>query len=78
MKAEQEGNTSIAEVDVEKTTSREGSNPDTSTGSIFEIDPEKEAAVRHKFDRYVLPVTFIFMILAVLDRNNVRACCARH
>lgn len=35
------------------------------------IDPEKEKAAFKKFDRYVVPVSFIFMLLCALDRNNV-------
>jgi hypothetical protein len=50
------------------TTSEEAS---VGSAELIYIDPVKEAACRAKFDKYVLPVTFIFMILAVLDRNNV-------
>ena len=35
------------------------------------IDPEKEKAAFKKFDRYVVPVSFVFMLLCALDRNNV-------
>jgi hypothetical protein len=69
MTSNHETKTSV--IDEEKSLSREPSNVDTAFGTVIEIDPAKEAAVRHKFDRYVLPVTFVFMILAVLDRNNV-------
>lgn len=40
-------------------------------GSVIFIDPEKEAAVRRKFDKYVVPVSVIFLVLSTLDRNNV-------
>ncbi|KAL2062327.1 hypothetical protein VTL71DRAFT_6593 [Oculimacula yallundae] len=40
-------------------------------GTIIEIDPEKEAACRRKFDKYLLPTTVVFTVLAVLDRNNL-------
>ena len=35
------------------------------------IDPEKEKAAFKKFDKFVVPVSFIFMLLCALDRNNV-------
>lgn len=35
------------------------------------IDPEKEAACRAKFDKFVVPVSVIFLVLSTLDRNNV-------
>lgn len=44
---------------------------DEAEGSIIYIDPEKEAAVRRKFDKYVVPVSVIFLVLSTLDRNNV-------
>lgn len=42
-------------------------------GTITEIyiDPAKEAAVMRKFDKYVLPVSVVFLVLSTLDRNNV-------
>jgi hypothetical protein len=40
-------------------------------GSIMYIDPEKEAAVLRKFDKFVLPVSVVFLVLSTLDRNNV-------
>jgi hypothetical protein len=43
---------------------------DASSQTIY-IDPEKEKAAFKKFDRYVVPVSFIFMLLCALDRNNV-------
>lgn len=41
------------------------------TGSVIYIDPAKEAACRRKFDKYVVPVSVIFLVLSTLDRNNV-------
>jgi hypothetical protein len=41
-----------------------------SSASIY-IDPEREAAVRRKFDIYVVPVSVIYLVMATLDRNNV-------
>ena len=38
--------------------------------SVIYIDPKKEAAALAKFDKTVLPVSVIFLILSSLDRNN--------
>lgn len=43
------------------------------TTSIY-IDPAKEAAVRRKFDIYVVPVSVIYLVMSTLDRNNVSRC----
>lgn len=43
----------------------------TAPGSIIHIDPKKEAAVLRKFDKFVLPVSVVFLVLSTLDRNNV-------
>ena len=40
-------------------------------GPLLYIDPVKEAACRKKFDKYVVPVSVIFLVLSTLDRNNV-------
>ncbi len=40
-------------------------------GPLVYIDPVKEAACRKKFDKYVVPVSVIFLVLSTLDRNNV-------
>ncbi|RAO73117.1 uncharacterized protein BHQ10_009129 [Talaromyces amestolkiae] len=42
-------------------------------GTITEIyiGPAKEAAVMRKFDKYVLPVSVVFLVLSTLDRNNL-------
>jgi len=44
-------------------------------GPVIYIDPAKEAACRKKFDRYVVPVSVIFLVLSTLDRNNVSKVC---
>jgi hypothetical protein len=48
------------------------------TGSVIYIDPAKEAACRRKFDKYVVPVSVIFLVLSTLDRNNVSKGPAPH
>ncbi|KAH8694248.1 high-affinity nicotinic acid transporter-like protein [Talaromyces proteolyticus] len=40
-------------------------------GTIIYVDPEKEAAVLRKFDKYLLPVSVVFLVLSTLDRNNL-------
>ncbi|KIX95862.1 uncharacterized protein Z520_08570 [Fonsecaea multimorphosa CBS 102226] len=42
-----------------------------SASQVIYIDPEKEKAAFKKFDRYVIPASFIFMVLCALDRNNL-------
>ncbi len=39
--------------------------------STIDLDPKKEAAAMAKFDKTVLPVSMVFLILSSLDRNNV-------
>lgn len=39
------------------------------------IDPEKEKAALKKFDKWLLPVAFVFLVLSSLDRNNVSSTC---
>jgi hypothetical protein len=39
---------------------------------VIYVDPVKEASARRKFDKYLVPVSLIFIILSALDRNNVR------
>ena len=43
--------------------------PGTTTG-IY-IDPAKEAAALHRFDKFFLPAAFLFLVLSALDRSNV-------
>lgn len=49
----------------------------TSSTTIIYIDPEKEKAAFKTFDKFVLPVSVIFMVLSSLDRNNVSPVLAR-
>lgn len=42
-----------------------------SSDSVIHITPEKEAAAQRKFDKYLVPVCLVFIILSSLDRNNV-------
>jgi hypothetical protein len=44
---------------------------DVGTTTNIYIDPAREAAVRRKFDIYVVPVSVIYLVLSTLDRNNV-------
>jgi hypothetical protein len=41
------------------------------SGTVICITPEQEAAARSKFDKYLVPVSLVFIILSALDRNNV-------
>jgi hypothetical protein len=36
------------------------------------IDPEREKAALRKFDKFLVPTAFVFLVLSSLDRNNVR------
>ena len=45
--------------------------------SVTYIEPEKEAAARRKFDKYLVPVSLIFIVLSALDRNNVSELLVR-
>lgn len=40
-------------------------------GMAIYISPEREAAALRKFDRWLVPVAFAFLVLSSLDRNNV-------
>lgn len=44
------------------------------TSTTIYIDPAREAAVRRKFDIYVVPVSVIYLVMSTLDRNNVSSC----
>src|SRR3954467_10173394 len=50
-----------------------GSSPPTvgQTSETIYIDPEQERAVLKKFDKYVLPQAFLFILLNYLDRSNL-------
>jgi hypothetical protein len=66
-----------SDLTMEKKLPLESASPvdvDSDTGSTTQtiyIDPAKEKAAFRKFDKYVLPVSIIFMVLSSLDRNNV-------
>jgi hypothetical protein len=47
------------------------SDNETATVVDIYIDPEKEKAALKKFDKWLVPVAFLFMVLSSLDRNNV-------
>lgn len=56
----------------------EPGSPDITNGEVtpgrvdnIYIDPEKEKAALKKFDKWLVPVAFIFLVLSSLDRNNV-------
>ncbi|KAI0161789.1 major facilitator superfamily domain-containing protein [Hypoxylon sp. FL1284] len=38
---------------------------------VIYVDPEKEKAALRKFDRWLVPVAFWFLVLSSLDRNNL-------
>ncbi|KAL6247623.1 hypothetical protein RBB50_004971 [Rhinocladiella similis] len=59
----------VKEVSVDTATSADDHGVGTST-TIY-IDPAREAAVRRKFDIYVVPVSVIYLVLSTLDRNNL-------
>jgi MFS family permease len=44
---------------------------DVGTHTTIYIEPAREAAVRRKFDIYVVPVSVIYLVLSTLDRNNL-------
>lgn len=44
---------------------------ETSATETIYIDPEKEKAVLRKFDKWVLPQAFVFILLNYLDRSNL-------
>lgn len=41
----------------------------------IDIEPEKELAARRKFDKFLVPVSLVFIFLSALDRNNVSKIC---
>ena len=46
------------------------SEPSETAVDIY-IDPEIEKAALRKFDKWLLPVAFTFLVLSSLDRSNV-------
>jgi hypothetical protein len=57
--------------DTKSSVDSEHEEPMEGTSEMIYIDPEKEAACRKKFDKYVVPVSVIYLVLSTLDRNNV-------
>lgn len=60
---------------VDLPTGSEGSTvgvPSEIASDIY-IDPEREKACLRKFDLWLVPVAFVFLVLSSLDRINVRA-----
>jgi MFS family permease len=51
------------------------SSSEVSSSSFIYIEPEREATALRKFDKYLVPVSLIFIILSALDRNNVSGLC---
>lgn len=41
---------------------------------VIHIDPEQEKAVLRKFDKYLLPQAFLFILFNFLDRSNLGMC----
>ncbi|KAF2432934.1 high-affinity nicotinic acid transporter [Tothia fuscella] len=64
-----EKTTIINDVD-EKTADALSSLGETIESTIY-IDPEKEKAVLRKFDKWLLPQAFVFILLNYLDRSNL-------
>ena len=56
---------------VEADASATSANGESSATFDIFIDPEKEKAALKKFDKWLVPVAFIFLVLSSLDRNNV-------
>ena len=65
--------TSIEKMAKETVIDDKASSEDQGLGTVttVSIDPAREAAVRRKFDIYVVPVSVIYLVLSTLDRNNV-------
>jgi MFS family permease len=67
----------LTTIDEKTSPSKNSSTLDITTGSVhvtpasIYIDPEKEKSVLKKFDKYVLPQTFLFILLNYLDRSNL-------
>ncbi len=39
--------------------------------ATIHVDPEKEKAVLRKFDKWLLPQVYVFILLNYLDRSNL-------
>lgn len=58
-------------ISVEGSTAGDLALPSENEEIIF-IDPEREKAALRKFDIWLVPVAFTFLVLSSLDRSNVR------
>lgn len=56
---------------VDTKTSPDSINDPASEGNSIYIDPAKEKAALRKFDKYLLPVALVFLVMSSLDRSNV-------
>ncbi|KAF2015363.1 MFS general substrate transporter [Aaosphaeria arxii CBS 175.79] len=58
---------------VDETNTSVHSSPDerSSPTELIYVDPEKEKAALRKFDKWLVPVAFVFLVLSSLDRNNI-------
>ena len=56
---------------VDTKTTPDSINEPASEGNTIYIDPAKEKAALRKFDKYLLPVALVFLVMSSLDRSNV-------
>jgi hypothetical protein len=68
--ADEKAAASLSSLDITNGAVLEG----TTTETIY-IDPEKEKAVLRKFDKFLLPQAFLFILLNYLDRSNLGMIC---
>jgi MFS family permease len=65
-------NLTIVDIDVKSEAASSDINiTDGSAHELIYIDPEKEKAVLRKFDKWILPQAFVFILLNYLDRSNL-------
>lgn len=58
-------------VGADATSQADSGEPCSNNVLDISIDPKQERAALRKFDQWLVPVAFIFMVLSSLDRNNV-------
>ncbi|KAL4965444.1 major facilitator superfamily domain-containing protein [Aspergillus stella-maris] len=63
--------TKVPAATVDADASVASANGASSTTVDIYIHPEKEKAALKKFDKWLVPVAFIFLVLSSLDRNNI-------
>lgn len=75
MESEKKSPAYVADIKIlSDTVSSHLSTTDVTSGTnseIIYIDPAKERAVLKKFDKYLLPQAFLFILLNFLDRSNI-------